>query len=108
MFRRRILESERLRTSISCGRHRLWREPPVQSFETAGTLHNRCTEYVKAPEMLTLSNALKKDATDYNRQKQYKCGRSADIWALGCLLYEIIVGELCCTMLTGFVSSSEP
>ena len=63
-------------------------------FETAGTLHNRGTEYVKAPEMLTLSNALKKDAKDYNRQKQYKCGRSADIWALGCLLYEIIVGEL--------------
>ena len=63
-------------------------------FETAGTLHNRGTAYVKAPEMLTLSNALKKDATDYNRQKQYKCGRSADIWALGCLLYEIIVGEL--------------
>ena len=58
--------------------------------------------------MLTLSNALKKDATDYNRQKQYKGGRSADIWALGCLLYEIIVGELLCCDADWICSSSEP
>jgi serine/threonine protein kinase len=58
--------------------------------ETAGTARNKGTEYIKAPEMLTVSSLSKIDATIYDRRKSKKCGHPSDIWALGCLLYEII------------------
>jgi hypothetical protein len=58
--------------------------------DTAGTVHNRGTEYIKSPEMLTISNASKKDVKGYDRRKYHKCGRPSDVWALGCLLYEIL------------------
>ena len=63
--------------------------------DTAGTAHNRGTEYVKSPEMLTISNAAKKDAKTYDRRRYryHKCGRPADVWALGCLLYEILTND---------------
>ena len=61
--------------------------------ETEGTLRNRGTEYIKAPEMLTVSTSSKMDANSYDRRKSKKCGHPADIWALGCLLYEIITNS---------------
>ena len=62
--------------------------------ETEGTLRNKGTEYIKAPEMLTVSTSSKVDANNYDRRKSKKCGHPADIWALGCLLYEIITNSL--------------
>ena len=58
--------------------------------ETKGTARNRGTEYIKAPEMLTVSSLSKIEANIYDRRKSKKCGHPSDIWALGCLLYEII------------------
>ena len=58
--------------------------------ETPGTARNRGTEYIKSPEMLTVSNSSKKDVKSYDRRKYHKCGRPSDVWALGCLLYEIL------------------
>lgn len=61
-----------------------------QAGDTAGTARNRGTEYVKSPEMLTVSNAAKKDGKSYDRRRRHTCGRASDVWALGCLLYEIL------------------
>ena len=61
--------------------------------ETEGTLRNKGTEYIKAPEMLTVSTSSKVDTNSYDRRKSKKCGHPADIWALGCLLYEIITNS---------------
>ena len=61
--------------------------------ETEGTLRNKGTEYIKAPEMLTVSTSSKTEANNYDRRKSKKCGHPADIWALGCLLYEIITNS---------------
>ena len=64
------------------------------SKRTAATAQGRGTEYVKAPEMLSMTNAAKKDTEEYDRRKQHKCGRPSDVWALGCLLYEILTNTL--------------
>lgn len=61
--------------------------------ETAGTGHNRGTEYIKSPEMLTITNGSKKDVKSYDRRKFCKCGPPSDVWALGCLLYEILTNS---------------
>ena len=79
--------------------------------EAVGTLRNRGTEYIKSPEMLTISNASQKDLKGYDRRRCQTCGHPSDVWALGCLLYEILTntfmqGTGCAALfmfLSGFV-----
>jgi len=55
-----------------------------------GTLHTNGTEYIKAPEILILS-AMNK-IREYHRGSN-QCGQQADVWSLGCLLFEIIAND---------------
>ena len=50
---------------------------------SGGTVHNRGTEYIKSPEMLTISNASKQNLKGYDRRRRHTCGRPSDVWALG-------------------------
>jgi serine/threonine protein kinase len=54
---------------------------------------SRGTECVKAPEMLLIANARRKDHPGYDRRRRAGAGVAADVWALGCLLYELVTGE---------------
>ena len=58
--------------------------------QTMGTLHTNGTEYIKAPEILILS-AMNK-IREYHRGSN-QCGQQADVWSLGCLLFEIIAND---------------
>ena len=57
------------------------------------SVRNRGTECIKSPEMLTISNATKKTAESYDRRRQVGVGKPADVWAVGCLLYELLTGD---------------
>ncbi len=64
------------------------------SEEDEYCLKTRGTEYIKSPEMLTLSINCKKEGDKYDRRKKVGTSRSSDIWSLGCLFYEILTGDL--------------
>ena len=57
------------------------------------SVRNRGTECIKSPEMLTVSNATKKSAESYDRRRPVGVGKPADVWAVGCLLYELMTGD---------------
>ena len=57
------------------------------------SVRNRGTECIKSPEMLTISNATKKTAESYDRRRPVGVGKPADVWAVGCLLYELMTGD---------------
>ena len=50
------------------------------------------TEYVKSPEMLTLTIDSRKEGDNYDRRKKVGTTRATDVWAVGCLLYELLTG----------------
>lgn len=57
------------------------------------TLESRGTEFIKSPEMLTVSNAKKIERDTYDRlkaQSQIGAGPASDVWSLGCLFFELL------------------
>jgi serine/threonine protein kinase len=63
------------------------------SFNSQLTWIGRGTENIQAPEMLSLSRQLNKQAVNFDRRKQSAVDGRADIWSLGCLFFELLTGE---------------
>jgi serine/threonine protein kinase len=55
---------------------------------------NKGTEHIKSPEMLQLNIAIRKDTDKYDRRKRVGTNSLSDVWALGCLFYELLTGEV--------------
>ena len=43
--------------------------------------------------MLLIANAQQTDKPEYDRRKRMGAGPPSDVWALGCLLFELVTGE---------------
>lgn len=60
----------------------------------AQTVRNRGTEFNKSPEMLKISDALKRDLPEFDRRKRQGAGPPSDVWGLGCLMFELVTGQM--------------
>lgn len=79
------------------GESKLWRRGEHSGTAAGGQQHttrNRGTEFIKAPEMLMVSNAAKKSRNDYDRRRRQGADAACDVWAVGCLLYELLFNEM--------------
>lgn len=78
------------------GESKLWRGGAGAEGPAAGrfTTRNRGTEFIKAPEMLMVSNAAKKSRDDYDRRRRQGADAACDVWAVGCLLFELLFNEM--------------
>lgn len=77
-----------------------------ESLQGEQSFRLRGTEYVRSPEMLNskLETFEMEQANSgrnykemvglYNRQSRFLSGPASDIWALGCLLYELVTDEM--------------
>lgn len=54
---------------------------------------NRGTELVKCPEMIELEKVGKKAGANYDRRKRVGTNQAADVWSVGCLIFELLTGR---------------
>ena len=75
----RVVITDFSESRFSAGTHTMW------------TSHKNGTEYIKAPEILIT----RMDNTKINRwrREENQFGQRADVWSLGCLLFEIIAND---------------
>lgn len=60
----------------------------------AAEVRARGTERIQSPEMVTIVDRFRKEGEHFDRRKGENVpGELSDCWSLGCLLYELIVGE---------------
>jgi serine/threonine protein kinase len=64
-------------------------ESLISKNEDERCLLNRGTEYLKSPEMLTISNKVK---DKFDRRKPKGTTQISDIWSLGVFFYEVLTG----------------
>ncbi|CAD7701306.1 unnamed protein product [Ostreobium quekettii] len=57
------------------------------------TVRNRGTEYNKAPEMLRIAEAQKREGPEFDRRETHGAGAAGDVWALGCMLFELVTSK---------------
>eukprot|EP00930_Biecheleria_cincta_P043099 TRINITY_DN29629_c0_g2_i1.p1 TRINITY_DN29629_c0_g2~~TRINITY_DN29629_c0_g2_i1.p1 ORF type:complete len:2869 (-),score=436.17 TRINITY_DN29629_c0_g2_i1:60-7904(-) len=56
-------------------------------------MRNRGTEIIKGPEMLELHVVASKNNVAHDRRKPVGTHKAADIWSLGCMLFEVLTGR---------------
>lgn len=55
---------------------------------------NRGTDAIKSPEMLLLAVNTRKETDKYDRRKREGTNSLSDVWSLGCLLFELLTGQM--------------